>query len=53
LKRVNIRRDFFYATPAEARELLGAHTGKMLQFDEQPEAVEFHQSQPAQNVLAN
>ncbi|MDX6235049.1 MAG: hypothetical protein QOH68_4209, partial [Nocardioidaceae bacterium] len=46
VNRVNLRREFFYATPAEARDLLKALTGELLQFDEMPEAVEFHQSQP-------
>ena len=45
VNRVNLRREFFYASPAEARDLLKALTGELLQFDEMPEAVEFHQSQ--------
>ena len=44
VNRVNTRREFFYATPAEARELLMQLTGDLLQFDEAPEALEFHQS---------
>ena len=44
VNRVNLRREFFYATPAEARDLLTELAGDLLQFDELPEAVEFHQS---------
>ncbi|WP_203231408.1 GIY-YIG nuclease family protein [Nocardioides caldifontis] len=47
VNRVNPRREFFYATPAEARDLLTELTGELLQFDELPEAVEYHQSQQA------
>lgn len=45
VNRVNMRREFFYATPAEAKDLLMQLTGDLLQFDEDPEALEFHQSQ--------
>jgi hypothetical protein len=41
---VNLRREFFYATPSEAREHLRQLTGDLLQFQELPEAVEFHRS---------
>jgi seryl-tRNA synthetase len=44
VNRVNLRREFFYATPGETRDLLRELTGELLQFDELPEAVEFHQS---------
>lgn len=44
VNQVNPRREFFYATPAEARDHLMQLTGELLQFEEQPEAVEFHQS---------
>jgi hypothetical protein len=44
VNRVNMRREFFYATPAEARDLLKELTGELLQFDEEPEALEYHQS---------
>lgn len=37
--------EFFYATPAEARDLLAELAGELLEFEEFPEAVEFHQSQ--------
>ncbi|MBI5231028.1 MAG: DUF4041 domain-containing protein [Coriobacteriales bacterium] len=45
VNKVNLRREFFYATAAEARDLLRQLTGELLQFEEFPEAVEFHQSQ--------
>jgi hypothetical protein len=45
VNRVNQRREFFYATPGEARDLLRELTGELLRFEELPEAVEFHQSQ--------
>jgi hypothetical protein len=45
VNRVNQRREFFYATPREARDLLRELTGELLQLEELPEAVEFHQSQ--------
>jgi hypothetical protein len=38
VNRVNERREFFYATPGEARDLLRELTGELLQFDELPEA---------------
>lgn len=44
VNQVNLRREFFYATPAEARDLLTRLTGELLHFKELPEAVEFHQS---------
>jgi hypothetical protein len=49
VNRVNLRREFFYATPAEARDHLKALTGEVLQFEELPEAVEYHQSTVATN----
>lgn len=44
VNRVNLRREFFYATPVEARDLLAELAGELLTFNEEPEAVEFHQS---------
>lgn len=44
VNRVNMRREFFHATPAEARDLLSELTGELLQFNDEPEALEFHQS---------
>lgn len=44
VNRVNLRREFFYATPAEVRDLLAAVAGDLLEFTEAPEAFEYHQS---------
>ena len=41
---VNMRREYFYATPAEVRTLLEQRHGQLLRFEEMPEAVEWHQS---------
>ncbi|MGH3504260.1 MAG: DUF4041 domain-containing protein [Nocardioidaceae bacterium] len=42
---VNRRREFFYANPAEVKEHLTELAGELLQFEESPEALEYHQSQ--------
>ncbi|MPZ67979.1 MAG: DUF4041 domain-containing protein [Actinobacteria bacterium] len=44
VNKVNLRREFFYATPAEVRELLLKEAGNLLEFVEEPEAPEFWQS---------
>ena len=44
VNQVNLRREFFYATPSDARDLLTELTGELLQFTEEPEALEYHQS---------
>jgi hypothetical protein len=41
---VNLRREFFYATPIEVREVLTQADGSVLEFVEDPEADEWHQS---------
>jgi hypothetical protein len=41
---VNQRREFFYATPAEAKHHLMELTGNLLQYEEIPEALEYRQS---------
>lgn len=41
---VNMRREYFYATPSEVRVLLEQRHGQLLRFDEMSEAVEWHQS---------
>ncbi len=46
-RRVNFvheRREFFFATPAEVRELLMQKVGGLLEFNEAPEAPEYYQS---------
>lgn len=48
VNRVNQRREFFYATPAEIRDVLENIAGPLLlEFTETPEASEWRQSQPA------
>ena len=44
VNKVNHRREFFYATPGEVRELLLKHAGNLLEFIEEPEAPEYWQS---------
>ncbi len=41
---VNPRREFFFATPTEVRDLLLEKVGGLLEFTNEPEASEFHQS---------
>ncbi len=42
---INLRREFFYATPAEVKVVLEQHEGALLSFAEHPEAEEWHQSE--------
>jgi T5orf172 domain len=42
---VNLRREFFYATPDEVRALLAEHAGHLLDFVAEPEAPEWRQSE--------
>jgi len=44
VNRVNLRREFFYATPSEVKQHLLELAGDLLQYEESPEALEFHQS---------
>jgi hypothetical protein len=44
VNRVNQRREFFYATPVEAKALLADLAGNLLQYEETPEALEYRQS---------
>lgn len=44
VNRVNLRREFFYATPAEVRNLLAEVAGDLLEYTETAEAFEYHQS---------
>jgi hypothetical protein len=41
---VNPRREFFFATPAEVRDILLARAGGLLEFAEQAEALQYQQS---------
>ena len=44
VNRVNLRREFFYATPAEVRDLLADVAGDLLEYTDSAEAFEYHQS---------
>ncbi len=44
VNRVNERREFFFATPAEVRTVLREKVGNLLEFTEQPEATQYLQS---------
>jgi chromosome segregation ATPase len=47
VNRVNLRREFFYATPAEVKVHLQELAGELLQYEEVPEALEFRQGSHA------
>ncbi|WP_241999451.1 MULTISPECIES: DUF4041 domain-containing protein [Kribbella] len=44
VNHVNQRREFFFATPVEVRDLLAEKVGGLLEFTEEPEALEYFQS---------
>jgi hypothetical protein len=44
LNRANSRKEFFFASPVEVREILTDKVGNLLEFSEVAEATEFHQS---------
>lgn len=44
VNRINRRREFFYATPAEVREALKDIAGNLLEFTEEPEAEQYRLS---------
>jgi hypothetical protein len=44
VNRVNVRREFFYATPGEVKEQLLDVAGNLLEYQETAEAVEYRQS---------
>jgi hypothetical protein len=52
VNRVNLRREFFYATPKEVEAMLASLDGSLLSFVEQPEADEWHQSENERRLLA-
>lgn len=41
---VNRRREFFYASPEDAKQLLLELAGHILKYEDLPEALEYHQS---------
>jgi len=47
VNQVNERREFFFATPEEVREVLSAKAGNLLEYTEKPEATEYYQSRGA------
>lgn len=44
VNRVNTRREFFYATPAEVRDSLTSIAGNLLEFTEEPAAEQYRES---------
>ena len=44
LNHVNTRREFFFATPEEVREVFFAKVGKLIEYNEHAECPEYHQS---------
>lgn len=44
VNRVNLRREFFYATPLEVKHLLEDLEGSLVEYADEPEALEWHQS---------
>lgn len=44
LNRANHRKEFFFATPAEVRDVLLSKVGNILEFTEEPDATEYRQS---------
>ncbi len=44
VNRVNERREFFFATPAEVRTVLAEKVGNLLEFVDEPEATQYLQS---------
>jgi hypothetical protein len=47
LNQVNLRREFFFATPDEVRAVLVNKLGNLLEFTEAPEATQYFQSRAA------
>jgi predicted nucleic acid-binding Zn-ribbon protein len=45
LNQVNLRREFFFADPAQVRDVLRTKVGNLLEFTEAPEATQYFQSQ--------
>ena len=44
VNHVNLRREYFFATPTDVREVLTAKVGNLLEFNEHPEASQYAQS---------
>lgn len=52
LNLVNMRREFFRVTPTDAREALLEFSGDLLEFTEDAEAAEFHQSENSRPTVS-
>lgn len=44
VNRANDRKEFYFVTPAEVRDILAVKVGGLLEFTEAPEAVQYYQS---------
>lgn len=54
MNRVNMRKEFFRATPAEVRDVLARElTGTLLTFNDEAEAAEWRQSQTGPTAPTN
>lgn len=49
VNKINLRREFFYATPAEVKEALKTIAGNLLEYTDEPEAEQFRLSQQVNN----
>ncbi|PQD99902.1 DUF4041 domain-containing protein [Mycobacterium sp. EPG1] len=50
VNKINLRREFFYATPEEVLEVLKSTVGEVVQYTAEPEAEEYRLSQGAPDV---
>lgn len=53
VNRINLRREFFYATRAEVHALLAKHAGEILEYVTEPEALEYRQGSPVTLATTN
>lgn len=47
VNQVNLRREFFFASPSEVREVIASKLGSLLEYTQVPEATQYHQSRGA------
>lgn len=52
VNQINMRREFFHATPEETKQHLAALAGDLLQFQDEPDAIEYRESQAKAVLLA-
>ena len=50
LNQVNLRREFFFASPEQVRRVLAEKVGNLLEFTDQPEATQYYQSSSSWNA---